>query len=660
MSTQHARYRPEGTRQMLSRFVYTPSSQHHGPSESRQDLGSTLASTHEDVERRTRSGEGSVRLGRRPQKQKEAEPLHMPMLASEKQKKVVWRVVVEGKGEVLPDGVAATLEGGYKTGKEHVDVVFEGQLYTAKLGEMVLVSTVTADTLSLIRDDYADIDFYGRKQFLAKHRQAELADLRRRREERRVKGLWKAPPHCHLYYNPHSEESSKIPSQFPLRTVITSIRDVVSFASGSKRIAKSEEAPLLSCALPRVSMVLDLDRRQSCVGGLASFRYDHHLPAVGRDVVTLEQVVSPGIEVDEQGTDDAEEGGDEGHTHHHQLFMNNFAGIRAIIDSMPPELPRLDLSSSKTKTAQSGRTPKTLSSSIRQQSDKTADSDDDWQMHSSDEEGEEDRQNSKHLEQTLQSRSWKGPYDTADAEESEDGSEGYDYDHNCAICRKHLERSQLELEIMNGGDQAKLRSINLGKSQEWINIIYSTKLRASRQLQSTLEKRQATKDYVTQSPKSVAQLSIAAEENAKKWDMMRYTSKPVRDECPTIWNKASVKLYHERHRRGLCILFYSRLLYYLDVINAPSTPEQVEIVDTVRNILIRERNVSRQLFYSVLRTMGPRIIESKENMKIVHYLRIELGISTREFIRFVKGSKGWNLTHDLILLADNLKKQKGK
>eukprot|EP00662_Eupelagonemidae_sp_cell21_P020929 gene20929-19159_t len=67
-----------------------------------------------------------------------------------------------------------------------------------------------------------------------KHRQTKMKEVREKREMRRLKKLkQKAPPHCHIWHNPNSEEVAKIPMQFPGNTLQDSLRDIVSFSAGA-------------------------------------------------------------------------------------------------------------------------------------------------------------------------------------------------------------------------------------------------------------------------------------------------------------------------------------------------------------------------------------------------------------------------------------------
>jgi len=700
-------------------------------------------------------------------------------------KRAVWhRCLGYGDGtEVLPDSISRQLELAMRSGWQSVTVRRGDQDFVIELfgctGRMRDISSETGEEWEVFRDDFGDMDFYGRKEFLARFRQSELLRIRQRREDRRLKRMrHKAPAHCHIWHNPNSEEVGKIPCQFPAETLQQSLRRIVAFGAGARHVTECNDAPSLEEALPEVSLTyFDLRRpggrkmsvrvpvaqaQQSTAPppetGCSSTGDEGQegdtecqktegstvqLPAIrGTQTSLLGSTTSGGNKrprtpdtrmgkhvggeatsssgEDEVGSPDCTgppttpaprkegaEAGEEDETayHGHQLFANNFAGIRQLISEMNEKgnLFHLEPQKDKRKKDDSSSPRKDPKSPPRQASPpksvqtKGEESEDEWGGASS---GEEDERRDvppshvlpntaskqRDLEQWYkQLMSWQGPLDIRADEEGSESSGDNDYDPNCTICRmydargpdsptspaarsvgqagaapsgsgwvRREERGRVYYERQ--GDNPYLQKI-----QEWKNLQYSAKLQVSLRLHDTLDERDKTKAYAMQSPVCIAQLGRAAETNARQWETGRFTSGPGAADIgiPTIWNNASTHLRLERHRAAQCIVLYTRLLYYVERIGGLTTQGQVDLVNRVRKLLIHEGRVSRRVFFDLLRDAGPDVVESRENMKILHYLRIELSLSSGDLIRFIRRNKnrGWYFTRDLQILADKLKKR---
>eukprot|EP00756_Hemistasia_phaeocysticola_P012344 Hpha_TRINITY_DN15188_c1_g2::TRINITY_DN15188_c1_g2_i1::g.128498::m.128498 len=694
----------------------------------------------------------------------------------------VWhRCLGYGDGtEMLPDSVSRTLERGVRTGQASVTVRIDDQecLVDLRMGRMM--DSSTGEVWDVFRDDFGEMDFYGRKEFLAKFRQEELLRIRQRREDKRLKRLrHKAPAHCHIWHNPNSEEVSKIPCQFPANTLQQSLRRIVAFGAGAKHVTECNDAPSLDDALPILSLSQFDQRRREGQGmrkmsvrmpvtqgpppdvGCSSPGDEGHeadtecqrteagstiqLPALrGTQTSLLGSTISGGNkrprtpetragkqgggeatsssgEADDVGSPDASlppttpaprkeaaEMGEEDETayHGHQLFANNFAGIRQLISEMNDKggLPRLEPPKDKRRRDEIPSPRKDAKSvgSPRQPQQKGGqksgdDSEDEWGGASS---GEEDAPPS-HVMQTTTTASkqrdldswqrqllgWQGPLDIRGDEEGSASSDDNDYDPNCTICRMYDARGGSDsptagtasagpaataVGAPSGGGWVRREERGriywervgenpyLQKIQEWKNLQYSAKLQISLRLHDSLDERMATKAYAMQSPVCIAQLGRAAEANARQWETGRFTSGPGGPAgIPTIWNNASTHLRLERHRAAQCILLYSRLLWYIERIGGLTTEGQVDLVNRVRKLLVHDGRVSRRFFFDLLRDAGPDVVEPRENMKILHYLRIELCLSSGDLIRFIRRHKhrGWYLTRDLQILADKLKKR---
>lgn len=703
--------------------------------------------------------------------------------------------------------------------------------------------------------EYGEVDFYGRREYLERHRKERMARIRQLREEKRLKKMKKgAPPHCHIWHNPNSEEVAKIPMQFPGNTLQDSLRDIVSFSAGAHHVTSCHDAPALAAALPEVCLPHDTKRGVSRRASRGAHARDHpsqprdddadHLPALPnppsaaagggggsaaplsatlpgassphrpdaspRTALTgaapsvwdrpptepadappaagdpaeegaqppLRTPADPAVTATQSSSAGAAAGGsgaavrstrldpmtpapapaatepqatedDEAAHHGHQLFANNCAGIRAIIAEMSDakdadgravrdkdgrqRLPRLDLPKERpggrrrhasphgdAKAEDGGRSrsvcdvrgadgaapPRGAScppggAGERAQGVKFApgagggsreggsESDDEWEGESDDgEQGEAAEGLSGGLsgragspQQSSRSGmgwwqrammigagndAWQGPLDLRENETGSSSSGDDDnYDPNCTICRMYEERGRMEIARDAGGRTAADNPY-LQKTQEWKNLVYSTKLQISLRLHDALDERQATKEYVMQSPYFIARLGRTAETNARQWEMGRFTN-PYNDDksgmMPSIWSRASSVLRLERHRTAQCILLYSRMLMYLERIGGPATQGQVDLVNKLRELLIHHcrPRVTRRLFFDLLRAIGPTAIESRDNMKILHFLRIELSLSSDDLIRFIRRgknkAKGWAMTRDLQILADKLKKR---
>ena len=85
------------------------------------------------------------------------------------------------------------------------------------------------------------------------------------------------------------------------------------------------------------------------------------------------------------------------------------------------------------------------------------------------------------------------------------------------------------------------------------------------------------------------------------------------------------------------------------------------MVARIRNYLLNDGLVQRPLLFQMLLDAGPSVLESRDSMKIVHFVRLELRVSLEDLINWIKKEKekdhgaGWKLTSDLMAMWDKIK-----
>ncbi|KAJ9458895.1 hypothetical protein DIPPA_03009 [Diplonema papillatum] len=146
----------------------------------------------------------------------------------------------------------------------------------------------------------------------------------------------------------------------------------------------------------------------------------------------------------------------------------------------------------------------------------------------------------------------------------------------------------------------------------------------------------------------------AYNERTARFKVSQKQQQQQQQKIPSIWDRASQRLEHEEAEKKRCIAAYMRLLFYLAAITAPTSQGQVDVVRAFRELLLTERRVTKRLFFDLLLDVGPRVFASRENMKIVHFLRIELNVSNTSLLRFVKKYRdiGWHIPRELATQLD--------
>lgn len=126
-----------------------------------------------------------------------------------------------------------------------------------------------------------------------------------------------------------------------------------------------------------------------------------------------------------------------------------------------------------------------------------------------------------------------------------------------------------------------------------------------------------------------------------------------------VWKGARKKLEERNEGFFECLLFYRKLLIFLDYLSAPSTKALLHFLLHLRQDLIKHGGMNKQIFFDALiesrawEAQQPTglhsehgILENRESLKLLHYLIKDLKIDSREFFEFFK-KNNWKISNEL-------------
>ena len=531
---------------------------------------------------------------------------------TQEKRKPAWYTEHAGQYKRLGDEVSRSLEEAYAAGKCELAMRRSNEPTSSSDSQPL---ALTQSGMNLFRDEQ-DIDFYGRKAYLTKYSCNDNNALNETKDGKALRKLKiKAPPHKHLYSEEFIGMRPRVAVRFPTDIICNSVRNITAFSCGARHITTGTVPPPLEDSLPVTELLENNDSSLPKIDSCDGSSLSQQQPA---------------------STD---------------LFASNFAGVRLLMAKIskagfpPISITQLEEGDVSLSEVHSDNVSSPNGQSISAQQVKSQNlTKDGW------------------LSNTTRDEQVEGHHKPLP-----------DIDMNCSICKLYYGRT---IAASNGG-----KNPYLGKTEEWKKLLYNTRVNATQCLQEALQKREATKTFTMRSPDFLASIGRKAQLAARRWETTRLTQlpkkvqkqshspsskvpspiptgqRPTRLESltiPSIWNDPSNKLCSKRRSKVQCILLYARLLYYLELIHAPISQEQQDIIMTFRQLLITDHCVSRHLFFNTLNYLGPKCINSRGNMRILHYIRLELGISTNSLIQFVKENKnnGWNLPRDLAVLND--------
>jgi hypothetical protein len=120
----------------------------------------------------------------------------------------------------------------------------------------------------------------------------------------------------------------------------------------------------------------------------------------------------------------------------------------------------------------------------------------------------------------------------------------------------------------------------------------------------------------------------------------------------SIWTVAHTEKEKQTKNMNRCIELYSKIVNFCSHISYPSTAFQETFVGHLRNTLTQGGEVTQDILFDLLLAFDRRSIESRDSMKLIHFIREELGITHRQFFHWLQ-DQGWKLTVEL----KNLKKR---
>eukprot|EP00760_Papus_ankaliazontas_P036154 PhM_4_TR8226/c0_g1_i2/m.5827 len=188
------------------------------------------------------------------------------------------------------------------------------------------------------------------------------------------------------------------------------------------------------------------------------------------------------------------------------------------------------------------------------------------------------------------------------------------------------------------------------KRDQWENLFLSTKVSKAVLLEKKLRRRAEMKSYVQCSTKYLANISGLACHHAEIWQRARDMDRSQRS---TVWVTTGATMRQEQMELESCGVLWTRVLAYLGKVGqAMLTEEQETYLNSLRRLVIEQRCVSRQLFFDWLLTIGPKALESRDLIKIVHYVRMDVDVSTAVLGRWIRlrpqRLSGWKQTAQVV------------
>lgn len=219
------------------------------------------------------------------------------------------------------------------------------------------------------------------------------------------------------------------------------------------------------------------------------------------------------------------------------------------------------------------------------------------------------------------------------------------------------------------------------KTSQWKQDFFSLQVALQSKLLKHLEARDQDKQVTFKSPNMIRAIGRTALTAARTWQLRRSiprcpvklapdTSQPLSEvlEC-NIWRKARIEIEEKNERLYNAVLFFHRLMVYLEMIQAPTEHALLEFLNIFRDKIVLNASISIPVYWDSLQQFkirhpnGLGLMEGSEGIKVMHFIRNELKISAHNFIEGLE-SQQWQLTDELkdlkksVLQAERKKHEK--
>eukprot|EP00759_Apiculatamorpha_spiralis_P035169 PhF_6_TR36129/c0_g1_i1/m.52449 len=185
------------------------------------------------------------------------------------------------------------------------------------------------------------------------------------------------------------------------------------------------------------------------------------------------------------------------------------------------------------------------------------------------------------------------------------------------------------------------------KPQQWQTMLLASKLSKRISLEKCLSERQHMKEYVQSSVKYMARVVQMGVHHANMWRLARDGGRGEKGKG-TIWDRTGKVMHVEQQELESCIILWQRLMAYLKQLGPNLTDEQEAAVSTFRDLLLERKCVSRQAFFDWMLRVGPKAMEARDLVKIVHFLRLEMEVTLMMLATWIRQKPqrlaGWKYT----------------
>jgi hypothetical protein len=198
----------------------------------------------------------------------------------------------------------------------------------------------------------------------------------------------------------------------------------------------------------------------------------------------------------------------------------------------------------------------------------------------------------------------------------------------------------------------------------WKRQFIATQAQLQHNLLNCLDERDENRRIVYASKERLGKVSSDALDTAKLWALYRTQSThsaPEKVLKENLWGRSREELRNENAKFMRAVLFYRRLIVFLDFLHYPTQPLQARFLNNVRSLLIEQPTFmfhSKKLLPEALGMFGDKIntfLENKESLKLIQFMCSEMNIKGEDFFKLIK-DRDWKIkTKDMLDLRAKMK-----
>jgi hypothetical protein len=198
----------------------------------------------------------------------------------------------------------------------------------------------------------------------------------------------------------------------------------------------------------------------------------------------------------------------------------------------------------------------------------------------------------------------------------------------------------------------------------WKRQFIATQAQLQHNLLNCLDERDENRRVVYASKERLGKVSTDALNTAKLWALYRTQnthSKPEKVLQENLWGRSREELKNENAKFMRAVLFYRRLMVFLDFLHYPTQPLQLRFLSHIRSLLIEYPTTmfhSKKLLQEALILFADKtnsFLENKESLKLIQFMCNEMNIKGEEFFKLIK-DRDWKIkTKDMLDLRAKMK-----